>query len=129
MLLRSMVLNFFVYGSSSQFWFFPALFFSMIMAILFNKVHILKYLGVLSVPLYLIGLLGCSYKALGDRIPIIQILVNSQHFTLIRRVVLMGLPFFMLGYFINLYVAKRKSQTEKKEPDREESRLCCLYFL
>ncbi|WMJ85821.1 acyltransferase family protein [Anaerocolumna sp. MB42-C2] len=98
--------NYFIYGSSYQLWFFPALFFCIIIASISYKFGLLKMLGHISLLLYIIGCLGCSYYSIGNRIPVISLLINSQHFTLIRRVVLMGLPFYILGYWINIFENK-----------------------
>lgn len=113
--IRKIFLAFFILGSSYHFWYFPALFFCMFLAIVFNKFHSLRFLGISTIPLYIIGLLGCSYKTVGDRIPVINLLINSQHFTLIRRVILMGLPFFMLGYFVDQYINHREQRTENRD--------------
>lgn len=101
-LIKSNIVSFLVFGSWYHLWYFPALIFCVVISSIFNKLRYLKGLAVTSILLYIIGLLGCSYYAIGIEIPIINQLYQFSQFTLIRRVVLMGLPFFMLGYFIHL---------------------------
>lgn len=50
--------------------------------------------------LYLTGVLGCAYYQIGNQVPLLSLLISSNYFTLIRRIVLMALPFFMMGYFL-----------------------------
>lgn len=106
--IKHIVVSFFISGSYYHLWFFPALFFCIFVSTFFNKINLLKLLAYSSIFLYILGLLGCSYYQIGNQIPIIKILINHPQFSLIRRVVLMGLPFFMLGYFINILEEKYK---------------------
>ena len=92
--------QFVIYGSREHFWFFPAVFFSIIVATLFAKIGKLSWLAGLSVIAYILGLLGCSYYGIGNQIPVISAFINSSQYDLIRRIVLMGFPFFMMGYFL-----------------------------
>lgn len=92
--------QFVIYGSREHFWFFPAVFFSIIVATLFAKIRKLSWLAGLSMVAYVLGLLGCSYYGIGNRIPLISVFINSSQYDLIRRIVLMGFPFFMMGYFL-----------------------------
>ena len=91
---------FLIYGSREHFWFFPAVFFSVVITTLFAKVGKLSWLAGVSVGAYILGLLGCSYYGLGSQIPIISAFINFSQYDLIRRIVLMGFPFFMMGYFL-----------------------------
>ena len=92
--------QFVIYGSREHFWFFPAIFFSITAATLFAKIGKLSWLAGASVVAYILGLLGCSYYGIGNQIPFITLLINSSRYDLIRRIVLMGFPFFMVGYFL-----------------------------
>lgn len=98
--LVNCVRQYLIYGSREHFWFFPAVFFSIIVATLFAKIKKLSWLAGLSVVAYILGLLGCSYYGIGNRIWGITTLVNSSGYDLIRRILLMGFPFFMMGYFL-----------------------------
>lgn len=98
--LTNCVRQFLIYGSREHFWFFPAVFFSIITATLFAKAGKLQWLGSLSLVAYVLGLLGCSYYGIGNRIPIVEAFINFSKYDLIRRIVLMGMPFFMMGYFL-----------------------------
>lgn len=92
--------QFVIYGSREHFWFFPAVFFSIVVVTIFGKIRKLHWLARISVVAYTLGLLGCSYYGIGNQIPGITILINLPQYDLIRRIVLMGFPFFMMGYFL-----------------------------
>lgn len=111
--LKETVMNYFFYGSYYHLWFFPALFFALIVTTFFVKIRKLKILVFTSIILYIIGCLGCSYYAIGNQIPLIKELINLSFFRLIRIVVLMGLPFFVLGYFVNALQDKIDKQSNK----------------
>ncbi len=93
--------NFFIYGSYIQLWYFPALMYSLIIITIFIKRNHVKILFIISIILYIIGCLGCSWYVIGNYIPLINKLINGQQFIVIRRIFLTGLPFTVLGYFIN----------------------------
>lgn len=102
--VKSCIVKFFIYGSHYHFWFFPALFLSVITVTVLYKVSnqfgfsILFAVGVI---FYIIGCLGCSYFELAIELPILSSLVMSTRFEIIRRYLLMGIPFFLLGGFLN----------------------------
>ncbi|MFT5872093.1 MAG: surface polysaccharide O-acyltransferase-like enzyme [Clostridium sp.] len=112
--MKKFIMNFFINGSSYQLWYFPTLFFCIFVVTFFNKLKLLKFLAYCSILLYILGLLGCSYYSIGNKIPIIQIFINSHWFKVIRRFILMGLPFFMLGYFLNILEDKYHKISNKK---------------
>lgn len=110
--LANCLRQFLIYGSREHFWFFPALFFSIITATIFAKFGKLSYLAGISIIVYILGLLGCSYYGIGNSLPLITVFVNYSQYDLIRRIVLMALPFFMMGYYlqkINLEKIKNKT--------------------
>ena len=110
--LINCVRQFVIHGSREHFWFFPAVFFSIILSTLFAKIGKLSWLARISIVAYILGLLGCSYYGIGNQIPVISVFVNSSQYDLIRRIVLMGFPFFMMGYF--LQKVELKKVTNKK---------------
>ena len=89
------LLNFFIYGSYYHLWFYPTLLFITVLFTIFYRNK--KLLFIASIILYLIGVIGCGYYHLFDSIPILNLLFDSIYFELIRRVFMMGLPFYMLG--------------------------------
>ena len=93
----SSVYLFFVEGSYYHFWFFPALIYSCCISMIIYRTIGYKALIFLSIILYMIGCLGCSYYSLGIKIPILSSLYLSSNFTLIRKIFLMGFPFFVSG--------------------------------
>ena len=98
--LTNCLRHFMIYGSREHFWFFPAVFFSIIVATIFGKIGRLSGLARMSIVAYVLGMLGCSYYGIGNQIPGISVFINFSQFDLVRRIVLMGFPFFMMGYFL-----------------------------
>ena len=94
--------SFLIIGSHYHFWFFPALFFSICITTIIYKFRLQKLLLPVSIILYAIGCLGCSYYSLGMRIPVLLKLFSSQSFTLIRRILLMAFPFFAAGSLVGI---------------------------
>lgn len=117
--LLQRVLFFFTEGSYSHFWFFTAMIYSVILATLFFKWMGKKgitLLTVLSLVLFAIGNLGSSYYAIGEHIPVLNVLYGeySEVFFVLRGILCMGLPYFMMGYFINLLEEKILNMDLKK---------------
>lgn len=104
--VKSILINYLFYGTEYHLWYFPALIFCVITATIIYKLGKIHWLSVASIILYFIGLLGCSYYQIGQSIPLLGNLYSFSYFTLIRRVIMMGLPFFMGGYFIHRFKAK-----------------------
>lgn len=111
--IKSTIINFFVSGSYYHLWYIPALFFCLIISTLFFRFGKLKLLAYSSIFLYVLGLLGCSYFAVGNNIPFIRDLINWEYFNVFRRIVFMSLPFFMQGYFLHVLENKYKSLSNK----------------
>lgn len=112
--IKSFVINyamdFFWYGSHFHFWYFPALIICIIITTAFYKMNQLKLLYVGSLFLYVIGVIGCSYYKLGVQIPILSSLYTSEIFTSIRRALLTGLPFFLIGFIADKPFEKKIKQ-------------------
>ncbi len=106
------VYSFIITGSYYHFWFFPALIFAVCFTTFLFKIKCDKVLIPLSIFLYIIGCFGCSYYEIGIQIPILRNLFLSPHFNLIRRVLLMGVPFFVSGYLV--YKIKSRNITMNK---------------
>lgn len=107
--------QFVISGSYYHFWFFPALIFSVFLVTLLYKLKCGKLLIPLSIGMYMIGCLGCSYYELGIKIPVFNMLFFSVHFDLIRRVLLMAFPFFVAGYLVHKIEDRvRTSVSDKK---------------
>ena len=103
-------------GSYYHFWFFPALVFAVVVSTIFFVVRCKKLLIPVSIILYALGCIGCAYNQLGLQIPYLgKELYRSRDFELIRRVVLMGFPFFVSGYF----VYKIKNWAAEKVSDKK----------
>lgn len=96
----SSVYLFFIEGSYYHFWFFPALIYSCCISMIVYKTIGYKALVFLSIILYILGCLGCSYYYCGIKIPILSSLYLSSNFTLIRKIFLMGFPFFVSGIVV-----------------------------
>lgn len=102
------VYSFFISGSYYHFWFFPALLIAVCITTVVFKLGMQKFLIPSSILLYILGCLGCSYYKLGSQIPIIGEIFQSGLFELIRRILLMGFPFFVSGYMVKKIEEKRK---------------------
>ena len=105
-IIASYFLNFFVYGSYYHLWYFIGLFFSIIIVTAFYIIRWEKILAAGTIVLYALGVLGCAYYKVGTMVPGISVIISSSHFELLRRIVLMALPFYMSGYFVARIVKK-----------------------
>lgn len=94
-------INFLFKGSHYHFWFFPALIISICLMTFFYRINCKKLLIPLSLVLFVIGCIGCSYYELGVKIPLMGKLYTFSEFTALRRIFMMGFPFFICGYFVN----------------------------
>lgn len=112
--ITNIIRGFFLVGSYYHLWFFPALIFCILLAMFFNRIGMLKFLAYGSILLYIPGLLGCSYYGLGNEIPIFRDFINYEWFTEIRQAIFTGIPFFMLGYFLNVFKGKYDKITNRK---------------
>lgn len=113
-ILKESILKFFIFGSYYHLWFFPALFFAMAAVFIAHKFKFLKLLFIISLIFYIIGCIGCSWYEIGDKIPFISNIIKLHEFNIIRRVLLMGLPFFMIGYLLNIFKSKYETLINKK---------------
>lgn len=109
------VYTFIITGSHYHFWFFPALIFAVCFSTLLFKIKCQKLIIPLSILLYIIGCLGCSYYEVGINIPVLGNLFTLSEFDLIRKVFLMGFPFFASGYFVYKLKEKIVSTTSNKK--------------
>ena len=107
-------LNFLIKGSYYHFWFFPALIISVCIVTLFYKIKLDKLLFPLAIILYVIGCIGCAYYELGVKFPFLGTLYQSDNFLVIRRIFLMGLPFFICGQFVNKIRSKALKLNNRK---------------
>ena len=98
--LKSFIIEFFVYGSYYHMWYIVAIIVCVIITSIFYKVNKMNLLYLITLFLYIIGVIGGAYYKLGLQIPILSNLYELALYTQIRRYLLMGLPFFMLGYLI-----------------------------
>ena len=104
------LVNYLFYGTEYHLWYFIGLLVSLFVVGISYKFKVQKIIFVLSIFLYILGLFGESYYYIGDKIPVISTLINLSFFTTIRRVFLMGFPFFTSGFF----VYKLKDKFSKK---------------
>lgn len=95
-----LLMDFLFNGSYYHLWYLVAVIYSYVALYIACRLNLSKFLFPLSVVLYVIGLLGTSYYAIGCRIPVLCLLFDSGWFQVIRRVFLMGIPFTVLGWTI-----------------------------
>lgn len=98
-------------GSYSHFWFFTAIIYATILSTLFYKLLGQKGLRILtyvSLVFFVIGNLGSSYYEIGMRIPILSRVISADRdaFEVFRGIFCMGLPYYMMGYFLNQWEEK-----------------------
>lgn len=113
------VVFFFTEGSYSHFWFFTAMIYSVIMATIANRLGGKKglfVLTILSLVLFAVGNLGSSYYSIGANIPVLNVIYGeySQVFFVFRGIFCMGLPYFMIGYWLNAWEEKLLSMENRK---------------
>lgn len=91
-------------GISPALWYFPALILSTAFVYLLIKHNSFKLLGTISIFLFLIGVAGDSYYNLIVSTPIVNI-VNGYNliFDNTRNGITFGVPFIVLGLFVNKY--------------------------
>ena len=95
-----MLIDYLFHGSYYHLWYLLGVIYSFAILLLAARLKWIKVLFPLSIALYVIGLLGTSYYAIGCTIPGLELLFDSGWFLTIRRIFLMGFPFIMLGWTI-----------------------------
>lgn len=95
-----MVMDFLFNGSYYHLWYLVGVIYAFATIYIACRLKFARFLFPLSTILYIIGLLGTSYYALGSKIPVLSILFDSGWFQGIRRIFLMGIPFVVLGWTI-----------------------------
>lgn len=118
-MIKGFVVRFLVYGSNYHFWFFIALLLATGITALAYKFRAQKWLAFLSIALYMVGLLGGAYYELGKTIPVLNVFIEWGWFLWFRRIFFMGIPFFVLGYFVK--------HLEKKESNKGALFKTCLF--
>ncbi len=98
--LKKTPVTFLFYGYPYHFWYFPALLGAIVLTELFYGMKLKKALLPVSLVLFIIGCLGCSYYKLGIQIPVLRTLYRHSEFMTIRRILLTGFPFFSSGYLL-----------------------------
>ena len=117
--------HFLYYGAEYHLWYFVALLISMIIIAMAYKLKIQKAVVIITVILFVFGLLGESYYYIGNSISIVNKIINISDFATIRRIFLTGLPFFSAGYFVN----KIKEKFTQKSAVIATGCLTIAYFL
>ncbi len=115
------VKSYFINGSEYHLWFFPALIFSVAITTVVYKLKIMKFFAPFTIVLYLFGCFSCAYNKLAVKIPLLCDIIAHPRFFFFRRVIFMGLPFFVLGYFMNLFL--------QRYPDFHNKKVFLLYAI
>lgn len=89
--------QFFITGSSEHFWFFPALILSVSLVTLIYKLRLQKLLLPMSLLCYALGCFSCAYYTVFSELALFRPLFAWTHFNTLRRILLMGFPFFSSG--------------------------------
>lgn len=122
-IIKRLVIDYLFLGTSFQFWYFPALIYSVIIFTFIYKLFKGKMLPILiiSIILFVLGCLFTSYTGLVTNVPFLSEIIKTDCFTTIRRIFLTGLPFFALGCLINNYWLKFAGFSNKI--------MCALLFI
>jgi len=91
-------LRFLYNGTYYHFWYFPALIFAVCLSTLFFRLGLTKLLVPFGVLLYGLGCLSFSYHAIGAELPVMRDVLALRQIEVIREVIFMGFPLFVLGY-------------------------------
>lgn len=102
------IIRFLFLGSYYHLWYFPAIFICVWIMTVFYRLNKLKLISIISILLYFLGVLGCSYNEIAVKIPVVSRLFSIPFFNNIRQIFMMGLPFFMLGYIVQYMVEGKK---------------------
>lgn len=95
--LKWVIIDFTINGSYYHLWYLVAIIYLFALIYVFCKLRLERLLLPLSILLYVAGLLGTLYYAVGCNIPVLSTLFDSSWFLIIRRILLMGFPFVVLG--------------------------------
>lgn len=106
--------SFIITGSFYHFWFFPALIFSVIITTLIFKSRLHKLLIPMSIICYIFGCLGSSYYNIGIHLPMLGEVFKKAYFEVIRRILCIGVPFFISGYVVYKIEKKLEGCKQKK---------------
>lgn len=114
------VVFFLTKGSYAHFWYFPALIYSVVIVTIIYKLFGKKGIQILSycsIVLFVFGNLGSSYYEVGMNIPVVRYMVSGNRtiFEVFRGIFCMGMPYFLLGYFLNQYEDKIQQVSRKTE--------------
>lgn len=112
--VKKSLIGFFIQGSYEHLWFFPAIIFCVTLTTIFYKMKKLKLLALISLIIYFIGVLFDAYNGLITSISFFNQVYHYSQFGTIRRIFFIGVPFFMLGYFLNILKSKIKNISNKK---------------
>lgn len=100
------IIGFFLCGPYYHLWYIPAVFIAVLIVTFAEKHNLKKGLIFLTWLTYIVGVLSYSYYQLGINTFGLGELYQRQGFETIRRIVSMGLPFFVAGYLIPYYYKK-----------------------
>jgi hypothetical protein len=94
------IISYVLYGSSYHFWFFPALIYAICFATVLWRLKKGRIIIPLSIILYAIGVIGSAYYNVSKYFPVLGPFFTHSSFNTVRRIMLMGFPFFSGGYLV-----------------------------
>lgn len=104
------VIRFLLYGPYYHLWFVPALIIAALFVTFAEKIKARRILFCLSFAAYFVGVFSSAYYKIGINLIGIGALYQVQGFETIRRIFLMGVPFFVAGYVIP-YLSEKISRS------------------
>ena len=112
--IKYQFISIFINGISFHLWFLVAIILNSTIVYIAYKNKKIKLLYVICIFLYVIGLLGSYYYQIGNSIPIISNLINMKYFATLCRLILHGLPTFVMGVYIEENEEKFSKISNKK---------------
>lgn len=107
------IVYFFTLGGYTHLWYMLALIYAMCVAALFYNMLGKRGLAILAffgIPLFAAGCLGSAYYELGVKIPVLSAVFRAPYFENVSRIVCLGIPLFMSGYFVRaLEIVNKKA--------------------
>lgn len=118
-----------VYSTYDTIWFLPALGIGVIMVYFMRKIMPYRYLVIVAVIFYIIGMLGVSYRGLIEESNILKFIyeVYDSIFFTTRNGVFNGFPFVAIGAYIAYEVKKKPIENQIKKYFLLSAFFCLLF--
>lgn len=99
--IKLQFISLFINGTGFHLWFMASLMIYVLIGYFIHKNKLENSVYILSIVLYVIGLLGTYYYFIGKNIPLLVNFFDAKYFTTYCRIFLHGFPLFMMGMYIS----------------------------